>query len=138
MGGWVVWRPGVLGGADTVLGRAAQESISAKVAEIFKIEYGYLGTLVSNMARVAMKMTTEEVNEKHMSPWSDLCKAEGILNTPLSPYLDQELLYNNNTYVDGSKIEKLGFKYNHPQLEVRALSVPFPFRALTCLMFLSL
>ena len=29
-----------------------------------------------------------------------------MLNTPLTPYIDKELLYNNNLFVDGSKIVK--------------------------------
>lgn len=41
-------------------------------------------------------------------------QAEGINNTPLTPYLDQELLYNNSLSIDGSKIEGTGFRYDNP------------------------
>jgi len=37
-------------------------------------------------------------------------------HSPLTPYLDQELLYNNPLSVDGSAIEKTGFTYDYPQL----------------------
>lgn len=45
----------------------------------------------------------------------------GIENTPLTPYLDKELLYNNGLAVDGSKVEATGFSYAHPapRAEVR-------------------
>ena len=60
---------------------------------------------------------TEEINEKHLQPWSNLCKRHGVTNSPLTPYLDQELLYNNSLSVDGSKIESvLGFKYKIPEV----------------------
>ena len=49
------------------------------------------------------------------SPWSEACTRDGINNTPLSPYLDQELLYNKHLRVDGSKIETTGFSYQQPR-----------------------
>lgn len=60
---------------------------------------------------------TEEINEKHLKPWSDVCKRFGIANSPLTPYLDQELLYNNSLSVDGSKIEQqCGFHYMYAEI----------------------
>ena len=41
-----------------------------------------------------MAGATEESNEKHLEPWSVGCHRDGVANTPLSPYMDQELLYN--------------------------------------------
>ena len=40
----------------------------------------------------------------------------GITTTPLTPYLDKELLYNNSLCVNGNKIESTGFKYDHPRI----------------------
>jgi hypothetical protein len=34
----------------------------------------------------------------------------------LTPYLDEELLYNNPLSVDGSKITSTGFTYKHPEM----------------------
>lgn len=62
-----------------------------------------------------MSGATEESNEKHLSPWAESCSRDGISNTPLSPYLDQELLYNKHLHIDGSKIETLGFSYQEPR-----------------------
>jgi hypothetical protein len=41
---------------------------------------------------LSLKAVAEEANDKHLKPWSDLCKEQGISSTPLSPYIDQELL----------------------------------------------
>jgi hypothetical protein len=49
---------------------------------------------------------TEEINDKHLQPWSDICKRFNVHSSPLTPYLDQELLYNNSLSIDGSKIEQ--------------------------------
>jgi len=93
-----------------------QESIAAILREIYGIKTGYQGTIISNFAKLNLAAVTEEINDKHLQPWSEICKAGGISNTPLTPYLDQELLYNNSLSIDGSKIEKLGFVYKHPKV----------------------
>lgn len=69
-----------------------------------------------------MPSATEESNEKHLAPWSDACTRDGVTNTPLSPYIDQELLYNKHLHVDGSRIEGTGFAYEVPQVTRELLS----------------
>lgn len=97
-------------------GDTSQGTINDILETIFGIKTGFLGSVVSNMAKLNMKSVTEDINDKHLKPWSELCKAHNITNTPLTPYLDQELLYNNSLSVDGSKIESTGFTYDHPQV----------------------
>jgi len=92
-----------------------QEKINKHLEEVYGIKTGFYGTLASKaFTTVSLKMLTEEVNDKHLKPWSDLCKKHNIQNTPLTPYLDPELLLNNALSVDGSAIESTGFKYEHP------------------------
>ncbi|GLD92701.1 hypothetical protein PINS_up001280 [Pythium insidiosum] len=98
-----------------------QEKINALLEEIFKIRTGFIGKLVSNLARVRMSDVVDEANDKHMKPWSDLCAEHGINNTPLSPYIDKELLQHNHLFIDGSKIESTGFSYAHPTVDMAEL-----------------
>eukprot|EP01133_Synstelium_polycarpum_P017769 gene17769-21197_t len=90
--------------------------ISKILEKVFNIKTGFHGSIISNLAQMNLKAVCEEANNKHLKPWSDLCKEKGILNTPLTPYIDQELLYNNHLAVDGAAIEATGFKYDHPEL----------------------
>eukprot|EP01132_Coremiostelium_polycephalum_P001167 gene1167-1477_t len=92
------------------------EKISKILEVIFSIKTGFVGSILSNLAQVNLKNICDEANDKHLKPWSDLCKEKGILNTPLTPYIDQELLSNNHLSVDGSLIESTGFKYDHPEI----------------------
>ncbi|ETN18642.1 hypothetical protein PPTG_04180 [Phytophthora nicotianae INRA-310] len=96
-----------------------QAKINAVLEEIFHIKTGFIGKLVSNLARVRLADVVDDANEKHMQPWADLCAEHGITNTPLTPYIDKELLQHNHLYVDGSKIESTGFRYEHPTLETK-------------------
>lgn len=51
-----------------------------------------------------LEAVTEDVNDMHLQPWADLCKAGGVVNTPLTPYLDKELLKDNAFSVSGEKV----------------------------------
>lgn len=99
-----------------------QGLITDLVSSMFKIQSGYFGSILSNLAKLHMSGATEESNEKHLSPWSAACARDGITNTPLSPYLDQELLYNKHLHVNGSKIEQSGFTYTQPRPTPELLS----------------
>jgi len=99
-----------------------QGKINSLLEKIFGIKTSFMGFLKSKAATaVAMKMVAETANEKHLKPWSDLCRAKDITNTPLNPYLDEELLYNNATSVDGTKITKTGFTYKYPNVTEESL-----------------
>jgi len=95
-----------------------QGTLCPFLESLFKIKNGFMGNMKSKLATaVAMKAVAETANDKHLKPWSDLCKANKISTTPLTPYLDEELLYDNPLSVDGTSIVKeTGFKYAHPKL----------------------
>jgi len=93
-----------------------QDKINTFISSIFGIKTGFYGNMLSSVAKMKLKEVTEEINDKHLKPWSDLCKATSINNTPLTPYIDQELLYNYAYSIDGSAIESTGFRYSHPTM----------------------
>ncbi|KAJ8036359.1 dTDP-D-glucose 4,6-dehydratase [Holothuria leucospilota] len=101
--------------------QSTQGSITELVCSIFHIEHDYFGSVMSNLAKLNLSDAVEESNDKHTGPWSELCKREDIQHTPLSPYLDQELLYNKHLRLDGSKLEKLGFELVHPEVREQSL-----------------
>jgi len=109
---------------DTTLGTVAEF-----ITKMFGIKTSFMGYLQSKaISVIGMKTAAETANEKHLSPWSELCKTHNIHNSPLTPYLDQELLYNNNYSIDGTKITKLGFEYKFPQVteeELRKIIIYF-------------
>eukprot|EP00842_Homolaphlyctis_polyrhiza_P002873 jgi/Hompol1/3587/HPOL_002167-RA len=94
-----------------------QGSINTHIETIFGISTGFQGTLISQFAKLNLDSVTEDVNDKHLQPWSELCKNGGVANTPLTPYLDKELIKDNALSIDGTKIEtELAFKYDHPEV----------------------
>eukprot|EP01120_Amphizonella_sp_Union-15-10_P008787 TRINITY_DN3228_c0_g3_i1.p1 TRINITY_DN3228_c0_g3~~TRINITY_DN3228_c0_g3_i1.p1 ORF type:complete len:369 (+),score=81.45 TRINITY_DN3228_c0_g3_i1:44-1150(+) len=94
-----------------------QGSVNKLLEQIFGIKTSFVGSIKSQLATtVSMKTVADVANDKHLKPWSDLCRSNNIVDTPLTPYLDEELLFNNPLSVDGSGITKLGFKYEYPKM----------------------
>lgn len=68
------------------------------------------------ISQTDMSSVVEEVNDKHMGPWAEACNKDGVENSPLSPYIDQELLYNKHLYLEPGKLLSTGFTYLYPKL----------------------
>lgn len=102
-------------------GFTTQGKLAELLSSLYGIEHDYFGSILSNLAKLNMASATDESNEKHTGPWSEACKQDNVTATPLTPYINQELLYNKHLHVDGSKIEKTGFKYEVPEVKVELL-----------------
>jgi len=92
-----------------------QEKFNTILEKIFGIKTGFKSKITAQIAaKISMAAVTDEVNSRHIDPWAQLCKEHGIGYSKLTPYLDEELLYNEDLAIDGSEIEKLGFHYEYP------------------------
>jgi len=100
---------------------ADQGVINGYLGEIFGIKVGFLGSMLSQLAGLKLSAVAEEANDKHVPGWTELCRKHKITNTPLSPYIDVELLKNNGMSINGGKIVKDGFKYKYPKVTKEAL-----------------
>jgi len=96
----------------------SQGQLNVFLGNIFKIKTGFVGSTLSNVAKLNMSGTASVVNDKHVPVWTKLCQEAKILNTPLSPYIDKEVMYNNPLQVDGTKLSKEAkFVYRFPITE---------------------
>jgi len=83
-----------------------QGKINKHLEALFGIKTKFAGKMLSSAAqKLGMEHVTSTVNDKHVAPWSRMTKEKGIEITPLSPYLDKELLGNTHLAGDGSAIE---------------------------------
>jgi hypothetical protein len=84
------------------------QGITAKLMhEVFNIETGFHGTLISAFARLNLDHVVDEVNDETLDPWAELQQAAGISQTtPLSPFMEKELLRDCDLSLDGSAFEK--------------------------------
>lgn len=63
-----------------------------------------------------MSDVLEEINDTLMDPWGKVCKLDGIENTPLMPYMDEEQLYHKHLHLDNTKIKSTGYNLRHPTM----------------------
>lgn len=71
--------------------------------------------------QVDMSMVVEEANDKHMGPWAELCKLCGVENTPLSPFIHQELLEDKHLNLSNARLKETGFTLSQPSVTKEAL-----------------
>jgi nucleoside-diphosphate-sugar epimerase len=96
--------------------------INDLLEQIFGIKTAFLNSMKMAMAsQMGSKWLVAFANDEHLKPFSDACKKYGINDTPLTPYLDEELIKDVAVAVDGSAIQKLGFTYDHPHLTADSL-----------------
>jgi nucleoside-diphosphate-sugar epimerase len=89
-----------------------QGKFNEYIGTLFNIKTGFQGIIISNAAKLNMSGAAAHSNDKHVPTWTKVCQENKVLNTPISPYIDKELLYNNNLFIDGTKITKdSSFKY---------------------------
>lgn len=90
-----------------------QGSFNKILAELFKIETGFAGTITSNLAKLALSSVAAEANDKHVPAFKSMCQEHKVESSSITPYIDRELLLNNHLAVDGSAICKaLDFSYS--------------------------
>jgi hypothetical protein len=93
--------------------RDVAQGILAKIIhDIFNIPTGFQGTLVSQFAKLHLESVVDDLNDETLDPWADL-QAESKTNssTPLSPFMEKELLKDNDLSMDGeSFVRTVGFE----------------------------
>ncbi len=96
-------------------GQTSQGKMAQYISEVFNIKTGFQGSLVSQFAKMNLEHVVDDLNEDILQPWADMLEAKGITRPgPLSPYMEKELLKDNDLSLDGSLFERVvGFEYDH-------------------------
>lgn len=97
-------------------GTTNQGTMAEIIGEIFKIETGFQGQIVSTFARMNLDSVVDDVNDEVLAPWADLLADAGITRPgPLTPFMEKELLKDTDLSMDGSRLKTVvGFKYEKP------------------------
>jgi nucleoside-diphosphate-sugar epimerase len=99
-----------------------QGKINDLLEQVFGIKTCFLNAIkMAGASTMGTKFLVGFANDEHLKPFSDACKKYNIHDTPLTPYLDEELIKEQAIAVDGALIQKLGFKYDHPNVTADSL-----------------
>lgn len=93
-----------------------QESLMHTLCALFNVKHNYVNSLAMSLCQIDLEDLVEEINEKHLAPWIQLCRKHNIDNTPLTPYIVPEMLNLKPVHLDGSKLRESGFQYQVPTL----------------------
>lgn len=95
-----------------------QGTFNALMESLFCIKTGFYGKIKAKLIeKVNLQHVVAAANDKHVPAWQQLCRSVSMDNTPISPYIDKELLYRHHLAVDGSRITtQTGFTYKHPKV----------------------
>ena len=101
-------------------GQTSQGTLATIVSEVFGIKTGFQGQLISQFARLNLDNVVDDLNEENLQPWAELLQKRGITNPgPITPFMEKELLKDQDLSLDGSEFEKVvGFEYLRPALTV--------------------
>ena len=99
-------------------GATTQGTIAELIGEIFKIETGFQGQMISTFAKLNLDSVVDDVNDELLAPWAELLSDADITRPgPLTPFMEKELLKDTDLSMDGSRLESLlEFKHEKPQL----------------------
>jgi hypothetical protein len=99
-------------------GQTSQGIMAELIGQIFGIQTGFQGQLISTFARLNMDSVVDDVNDEVLGPWADLLEEAGITRPgPLTPFMEKELLKDTDLSMDGSRLQKVvGFTYQKPNI----------------------
>ncbi|RFU36063.1 hypothetical protein B7463_g277, partial [Scytalidium lignicola] len=99
-------------------GQTSQGLVAELIGEIFKIETGFQGQLISTFAKLNIDSVVDDINDDVLGPWAELLEEAGITRPgPITPFMEKELLKDTDLSMDGSRLQKVvGFTYEKPKL----------------------
>lgn len=88
------------------------------IGQVFGIETGFQGQLISTFAKLNLDSVVDDINDELLGPWADLlAEAEITRPGPLTPFMEKELLKDTDLSMDGSRLEEVvGFSYDKPKI----------------------
>jgi len=99
-----------------------QEKLNRLLKEIFGIKYSYFSKTLTSLA--SLQTIAEEANSVHMQPWAEIC---GELESPISPFVEEENLKGNHLCISNQKLKSTGFELEFPVLDTNLVTANLNF-----------
>ncbi|KAJ5893306.1 hypothetical protein N7495_004997 [Penicillium taxi] len=84
-----------------------QGDLADALAEVFNLKVTFIGSLVSQLAKMNLDDIVDDMNEVSLQEWADLIEKSNIQRPgPIGPFLEIDVLKNKDMSIDGSLFEK--------------------------------
>lgn len=85
-----------------------QEHVATALSEVFNLQVSFIGSLVSQFAKLNLDDIVDDMNEVCLQTWADLLQKSNIERPgPISPFLERDVLKDQDMSIDGSLFESL-------------------------------
>ncbi|KAI5288037.1 hypothetical protein KEM54_005517 [Ascosphaera aggregata] len=93
--------------------RTTKEKVAEAIRKEFHIKVGFVGTLLTQFAKLNAESVVEDMNDETLTIWADIIQKKEITRPgPITPFLEKEMLKETDLCVDGTLFEEVtGFRY---------------------------
>jgi nucleoside-diphosphate-sugar epimerase len=93
-----------------------QDHVAKALTEVFGLKVTFVGSLASQLAKLNLDDVVDDMNEISLQTWAELVEKAGITRPgPISPFLERDVLKDQDMSIDGSKFEaETGWKPKYP------------------------
>lgn len=100
-----------------------QEHVAKALSEVFGLKVTFTGTLISQLAKMNLDDVVDEMNEVSLQTWAELVEKSDIKRPgPISPFLELDVLKDQDMSIDGSLFEKTtGWKPKYECLDADSI-----------------
>ncbi|KAJ5787975.1 hypothetical protein N7457_002965 [Penicillium paradoxum] len=93
-----------------------QEHVAIALTEVFGLKVSFIGSLASQLAKLNLDDVVDDLNEVGLQTWAELVQQANITRPgPISPFLERDVLKDQDMSIDGSRFEKeTGWKPLYP------------------------
>ncbi|KAJ5403665.1 hypothetical protein N7509_003536 [Penicillium cosmopolitanum] len=97
----VAWAFNVVDHNDT-----QQEHVANALSEVFGLKVSFIGSLVSQLAKMNLDDVVDDMNEVSLQEWAELVEKSKIERPgPIGPFLERDVLKDQDMSIDGSLFE---------------------------------
>ena len=87
-------------------GDTRQEHLAEALTTVFGLKCSFLGSVVSQFAKLNLDEVVDDMNEVSLQVWAELLEQKGIVRPgPISPFLERDVLKDQDMSIDGTLFE---------------------------------
>ncbi|KAJ5179166.1 hypothetical protein N7492_002376 [Penicillium capsulatum] len=100
-----------------------QEHVANALAEVFDLKVSFIGSLVSQLAKMSLDDVVDDMNEVSLQTWADLIEKAKIERPgPIGPFLERDVLRDQDMSIDGSLFETTtGWKPQYARFDAESI-----------------
>lgn len=104
-------------------GDTRQEHVAEALSTVFGLKCTFVGSLVSQLAKLNLDDAVDDMNEMTLQVWAELLEKSKIDRPgPISPFVEKDVLKDQDMSIDGSRFESItGWKPSRERFDAESV-----------------